>query len=124
MNKIHLSGRLTNDPEIRYMASADNRPVASFSLAVTRTKEVTDFFRIKAFDKRAEFAEKYLRKGTKIILSGKIQQESFKTRDGKQVDTYSVIADEMEFAESKKADKEETKEAEWNPADEELPFKL
>ena len=121
MNKVILMGRLTKDPEIRYMATADNMPVATFSLAVTRTKEVTDFFWVKAFDKRAEFAEKYLKKGVKILLSGKIQQESYKTKEGKQVDTYSVIAYEMEFAESKK---EEVEKSEWNPADEELPFKL
>ena len=83
MNKIILMGRLTRDPEIRYSAGESQIAVARFSLAVDRRfkrsgDEVTsDFFNCCAFGKLAEFAEKYLRKGTKILLSGRLQNNNF-----------------------------------------------
>lgn len=109
MNKIILMGRLTRDPEIRYSAGDSQTAVARFSLAVDRRfkragDEVTaDFFNCCAFGKLAEFAEKYLRKGTKILLSGRLQNNNFTNQHGETVYSVQIIVDEMEFAESKKS---------------------
>jgi len=106
MNKIILMGRLTRDPEVRY--SDDNKAVGRFALAVDRKfkKEggpTADFFNCTAFGKTAEFVEKYLRKGTKILLTGSIQNDNYMNGHGEQVYAMQVIVDEMEFAESKSA---------------------
>ena len=127
MNKVIFMGRLTKDPEVRY--SQDGKAIANFSLAVDRfgKNDKADFFNCTAFDKRAEFVEKYLRKGTKILLSGKIQNDSYTNRDGQKVYTTQVIVDEIEFAESKeKAQPKEEPKDEFLDVDnidsEELPF--
>lgn len=97
-------GRLTADPDVRY--TQDGSAVAKYTLAVDRrTKEKeADFIRITAFGKAGEFAEKYLHKGTKMVVSGRIQTGSYKDKDGKTVYTTEVVVDDQEFAESKKAD--------------------
>ena len=106
MNKAVLMGRLTRDPEVRYLTGDKPMTVARYTLAVDRrTKEGnTDFIQCKAFDKKAEFAEKYLFKGVKIVVVGRIQTGSYVNRDGATVNTFEVIVDECEFAESRKAD--------------------
>ena len=106
MNKIILMGRLTRDPEVRY--SDDNKAVGRFALAVDRKFKrdggpTADFFNCTAFGKTAEFVEKYLRKGTKILLTGSIQNDNYTNGHGEQVYAMQVIVDEMEFAESKSA---------------------
>ena len=101
MNKVILIGRLTADPEIRY--TQDGKAVASFSLAVNRDKENADFIRCCAWERRAKFAEEYLKKGTKVALTGRIRTGSYKNQDGKTVYTTDVIADDLEFCESKQA---------------------
>lgn len=106
MNKIILMGRLTRDPEVRY--SDDNKAVGRFALAVDRKFKkdggpTADFFNCTAFGKTAEFVEKYLRKGTKILLTGSIQNDNYTNGHGEQVYAMQVIVDEMEFAESKNA---------------------
>ena len=106
MNKIILMGRLTRDPEVRY--SDDNKAVGRFVLAVDRKFKkdggpTADFFNCTAFGKTAEFVEKYLRKGTKILLTGSIQNDNYTNGHGEQVYAMQVIVDEMEFAESKNA---------------------
>jgi len=102
MNKVILIGRLTKDPEIR---QATETTVASYSLAVDRrTKSAeaqADFISCKAFGKSAEFAEKYLRKGTKICVTGSISTGSYTNKDGVKVYTTDVIVSEHEFVESK-----------------------
>ena len=102
MNKVILMGRLTRDPSIY---GEGDKMVAKFSLAVDRTfsKEdaKTDFINIVAFTKKAEFTEKYLKKGTKIVISGRIQTGSY-VKDGQNVYTTDVVAEDIEFAESKK----------------------
>ena len=109
MNKIILMGRLTRDPEIRYSAGDSQTAVARFSLAVDRRfkrsgDDVTaDFFNCCAFGKLAEFAERYLRQGTKILLSGRVQNNNFTNKNGEKIYSVQVIVDEMEFAESKKS---------------------
>ena len=106
MNKIILMGRLTRDPEVRY--SDDNKAVGRFALAVDRKFKrdggpTADFFNCTAFGKTAEFVEKYLKKGTKILLTGSIQNDNYTNGHGEQVYAMQVIVDEMEFAESKSA---------------------
>lgn len=108
MNKVILMGRLTRDPEIRWTQGQEQRCVARFTLAVDRRRkqegqQAADFISCVAFGKTAEFAEKYLRKGTKIVTDGRIQTGSYTNRDGIKVYTTDVICDDIEFAESKAA---------------------
>ena len=103
MNKVIFMGRLTGDPVIRYPTDGEMSAVANFSLAVNRLKEGADFFNCVAFGRRAEFAEKYLHKGTKILLTGRIQNNNYTNRSGQKVYGVQVIIEELEFAESKGA---------------------
>ena len=98
MNKVILIGRLTRDPDIRY--TQGENCIARYTLAVDRKKDETDFISIVAFGKSGEFAEKYLRKGTKIAIEGRIQTGSY-TKDGAKVYTTEVVAEKHEFVESK-----------------------
>ncbi|MCD8366121.1 MAG: single-stranded DNA-binding protein [Clostridiales bacterium] len=106
MNKVVLAGRLTRDPDVRY--TQNNVCVARFSLAVDRRfkqdgQPDADFPNIVAFNKTAEFIEKYFCKGMKMNLSGRIQTGSYTNRDGQKVYTTDVVAEEVEFGESKAA---------------------
>lgn len=107
MNKVMLAGRLTRDPEIRYSQGAEQMAIARYTLAVDRRMrndgdgQSADFIRCIAFRKKAEFAEKYLQQGTKIIICGHLQTGSYTNRDGQKVYTTDVVVDEQEFAESK-----------------------
>ena len=111
MNKVILMGRLTRDPDIRYTQSnsaQEQTCTARYSLAVNRRfnrdgEQKADFISCVAFGRQAEFAEKYLRKGTKIALTGRIQTGSYTNRDGQKVYTTDVVVEEQEFAESKTA---------------------
>lgn len=105
MNKVILMGRLTRDPEVRY-AQGSNSAVARYSLAVDRRFKRdgdadADFINCVAFGKSAEFAEKYLKKGTKILATGRIQTGSYTNKDGQKVYTTDVVVEDQEFAESK-----------------------
>ncbi len=104
MNKVMLMGRLTNDPEVRYSQEENAAAVARFTLAVNRRDGNADFIQIVAFGKLAETIEKYLSKGRRVLIAGRIQTGSYTNRDGQKVYTVDVIADEMEFADGKKAD--------------------
>lgn len=107
MNKVILMGRLTRDPEVRYTQGENPMAIARYSLAVNRiTKQQegqpsADFPNILAFGKMAEFAEKYLHKGTKIALIGRLQTGSYTNKDGVKVYTTEVVVESQEFAESK-----------------------
>ena len=107
MNKVILMGRLTRDPEVRYAQGENSMAIARFSLAVDRRRQnnsdgqTADFINIVAFGRLGEFAEKYLHKGTKVALSGRIQTGSYTNKDGVKVYTTDIIADDIEFAESK-----------------------
>ncbi len=111
MNKVILMGRLTRDPEVRYSQNSESpMAVARFSLAVDRRgtrnnadAQTADFISCVAFGRLGEFAEKYLHKGTKVALSGRIQTGSYTNRDGVKVYTTDVVAEDIEFAESKNA---------------------
>ena len=105
MNKVILTGRLTRDPEVRY--SQNDTAVARYTLAVDRitrnTEQSADFIRCVAFNKTAEFAETYLRKGIKISVVGHIQTGSYTNRDGQTVYTTDVVVENQEFCESRNA---------------------
>lgn len=107
MNKVILMGRLTRDPEVRYAQSDSQLAVARFSLAVDRRFKrqgdavTADFFNCTAFGKLGEFAEKYLKQGTKILLTGRIQNDNYTNKEGQKVYSVQIMADEIEFAESK-----------------------
>lgn len=107
MNKVVLMGRLARDPEVRYSQGENAMAIARYTLAVDRRRSSSngensaDFISCIAFGKSAEFAEKYLHKGTKIALAGHIQTGSYTNRDGAKVYTTDVVVDEQEFAESR-----------------------
>ena len=108
MNKVILMGRLTRDPDVRYSAGENSTAVARYTLAVDRRfhrdgDATADFIRCVAFGRQAEFAEKYLRQGTKIAITGRIQTGSYTNREGQKVYTTDVVVEEQEFAESKNA---------------------
>lgn len=105
MNKVILMGRLTKDPDIRY--TQDGTAVARYTLAVDRRyqrdgEQKADFISCTVFGRGAEFAEKHLKKGTKIVAAGRIQTGSYTNRDGQKVYTTDIVVEEQEFAESKK----------------------
>lgn len=107
MNRIVLMGRLARDPEVRYSQNGGNSMcVAKGTLCVDRDykkegQQSADFINITAFGKNGEFAEKYLKKGTKVCLEGKLQTGSYTNKDGVKVYTAEVVVDRFEFAESK-----------------------
>ena len=106
MNKIILMGRLTRDPEVRYTPK-DNTAVARYSLAVDKKYKrddgiTADFFNIVAFGKSAEFTEKYLRKGIKMLVTGRVQTGTY-DKDGVKIPFFEVVVEDQEFAEGKNA---------------------
>lgn len=106
MNLVILMGRLTDEPVIRQ--TQDGKAVGRYTIAVDRraakAEQKADFIACQVWEKKAEFAEKYLHKGTKILVSGRIQTGSYTGKDGKKVYTTDVIVEDQEFAESKKDD--------------------
>ena len=100
-------GRLTRDPEVRY-GGANNTAVARFSIAVDRRfkrdgEPDADFFNCVSFGKQGEFVEKYLRKGTKIVLDGELRNNNYTNKDGQMVYAMDIVTNNVEFAESKAA---------------------
>lgn len=131
MNKVILMGRLTKDPEVRY--TNGGKAIGSFSIAVERRfksegQPEADFFTCVTFGKQAEFVEKYLKKGTKILLSGQIQNNNYE-KDGVKHYNTQIVVDEIEFAESKRSQSEEPSSKDDgfmaipDDAGDELPFK-
>ena len=133
MNKAILLGRLTADPTIRYSQGERSTCIASFSIAVDRrfkrdSDPTADFFNCSAFGKIGEFAEKYLKKGTKVVIEGRLQNDQYE-KDGVKITATKVIAESIEFAESKSSSTAEQAEnkapSEFQPAADiadELPF--
>ena len=108
MNKVILMGRLTRDPEVRYSQGANATAVCRYSIAVDRRfkregEPDADFFNCTVFGKGAEFAEKYLKHGTKIVVSGRIENDNYTNKDGQKVYGTRILVEEQEFAESKNA---------------------
>lgn len=138
MNKVILIGRLVRDCNVTYTQGAETICIARYTLAVDRRgkkqdgQPTADFISCVAFKNNAEFAEKYLRQGTKIAVEGHIQTGSYKNKDGQTVYTTDVIIDTQEFAESKKETQETAPSAPSIPTDQwmnvpdgiddELPF--
>ena len=141
MNKVILMGRLTRDPEVRYSQGEQSTAIARYTIAVDRRfkkegDQTADFIGCVAFGKLGEFAEKYLRKGTKIVVTGRIQTGSYTNKDGQKVYTMDVVVEECEFAESKKSSDDNAPSSAPEPSngngngfmnipdgiDEELPF--
>lgn len=143
MNKVIEIGRLTRDPEVRYSQTADPMAIARFTLAVDRRRsannqdgQTADFINCVAFGRQGEFVEKYLKKGTKIALTGRLQSGSYTNKDGQKVYTTDVVAEEIEFAESKSSSSTGSDTSQQTPPpsaddgfmnipdgiDEELPF--
>lgn len=125
MNKVILMGRLTKDVELRY--TQNNTPVATFTLAVNRKmskEKETDFINIVAWNKNAEFVSQYFKKGQQVLVSGRLQVRTWEDEKGKHT-VYEVVAEENEFADSKKDDGESqtTFSQNFTPtADDDLPF--
>ena len=109
MNKVILMGRLTRNPDVRYSTGEKQMAIARYTLAVDRRRrandgeQTADFISCVAFDRNAEFAEKYLKQGTKIAITGRIQTGSYTNKDGQKVYTTDIVVEECEFAESKNA---------------------
>lgn len=104
MNKWIGAGNVVRDPEITY--TNDGLAIAKYNIAIGRRgKDITDFIPVKALGKTAEFAEKYLKKGMKIIVDGEIQTGSYKDKDGNTRYTWEVMASNHEFCEKKNAGK-------------------
>lgn len=107
MNKAILIGRLTRDPEVRYSQGESSTAIARFTLAVDRRVQKTegnsgaDFIGCVAFGKQAEFVEKYFKQGMKMVLAGRVQTGSYTNKDGQKVYTIDIVAEDIEFAESK-----------------------
>jgi single-strand DNA-binding protein len=101
-------GRLTADPEIRYSNNENQTCVARFNLAVDRRfkregEATADFFQIVAFGRLGEFVDKYLQKGTKVVLDGELRNNNYTNKDGQKVYGFQIVANSIEFAESKRA---------------------
>lgn len=140
MNRVVLLGRLTRDPEIRYSGQDQNMAVARYTLAVDRKykregEQSADFIQCVTFGKSAEFAEKYLQKGTKIAIAGRIQTGSYKDQEGRTIYTTDVVVEEHDFAGAKNETTNDTQEpaqqapapkaeqyVQVDPEDEGLPF--
>ena len=112
MNKVILMGRLTRDPEVRYSQGENSLAIARYTLAVDRrfnrrdggdNQQSADFISCVAFGRSGEFAEKYFRKGLKIVVTGRIQTCSYTNQEGQKVYTTEVVVEDQEFAESKAA---------------------
>ncbi len=113
MNKVILMGRLTRDPDVRYTPGDNGSAYARYTLAVDRRgrsqdgQPTADFINCVAFGKSAEFAEKYLHRGTKIAVTGRIQTGSYTNKEGQKVYTTDVVVEEQEFAESRNASEQQ-----------------
>ena len=106
MNKVIMIGRLTRDPEVS--SSASGTAFARFSIAVDRRfkregEPDADFFNCTSFGKQAEFVERYLKKGTKVVVTGRIQNDNYTNKEGQKVYSVRIMVEEIEFAESKNA---------------------
>lgn len=112
MNKVILIGRLVSDPEVKYTTGEKQTAIARYRIAVNRKfkkdgEQEADFISCVAFGKAGEFAEKYLAKGMKIAITGRIQTGSYENKEGQRVYTTDIIVEEHEFCESKNANNAE-----------------
>lgn len=101
MNQVILIGRITADPEVRY--TNNQNAFCHFTLAVDRTKDITDFIRCNAWNKTAEIMSQYVRKGERIVVTGQIQTGSYTDKNGQKINTTEVSVGRLEFIEPKQA---------------------
>ena len=111
MNKVIIMGRLTRDPEVS--SSTNGTTFARYSVAVDRRFKRegdpdADFFNCTSFGKQVEFVERYLKKGTKVVVTGRLQNNNYTQKDGSKVYSVQIMVEDVEFAESKKADGSES----------------
>lgn len=134
MNKVILIGRLTRDPNVRPAQNEHEKTVARFTLAVdrrfkTENGENADFPSVVAFGKSGDFVANYFKQGMKVVVEGRLQTGSYTDKDGVKHYTTDVIAENLEFAESKRADQEETQPSSGDfinvpeGIEQDLPFK-
>ena len=110
MNKVILIGRLVRDPELRYTQAEEPMAIARYTLAVERrgkrnqdgNESNADFISCVAFGRLGEFAEKYLQKGLRVAVTGRIQTGSYTNQEGQKVHTTDIIVEEQEFADGKR----------------------
>lgn len=129
MNNVNLIGRLTRDVDVRY-TQTNNAMVAQFSIAIDRPfaakdneERQTDFINIVAWNKTAEFCNKYFKKGLRVGISGRLQTRNYDDKDGKKVYVTEVIASEVCFADGRKDTNPFSESAQQPPiTDEDLPF--
>ena len=111
MNRIILLGRLTKDTEI--VTTSNMTMIGKFTLAVQRKfakedeERKTDYFNIVTFEKQAEFASKYFKKGQRVLVSGKAELNSYENENGEIRYAFQVVADELDFADGKKEENNE-----------------
>ena len=129
MNKAILMGRLTKDPEIRYSNGPEQTAVGRFTLAVDRrgqrqgNQQNADFIPCVAFGKKAEFVEKYFHSGSRVLVVGRVQNNNYTTKEGNKVYGFSIITEEVEFAQKKSAGKAAADADDFSyAADEQVPF--
>lgn len=129
MNHVILIGRLTKDPDVR--RTQEGKAIANYTLAVDRkyakSDQKADFISCQCWEKKAEFAEQYLRKGTKIAITGRIQTGKYTNKKGETVYTTVVVVEDQEFCEKKQSAPQEQPYAgpdEWASVapDEKLPW--
>ena len=127
MNKVILMGRLTRDPDVRYSTGDNSMAIGKFSIAVDRRfkksgdEQTADFFNCTAFGKTGEFVEKYLRKGTKVLVEGELRNDNYTNKNGEKVYSTNIIANSIEFAESKNAGSDNSGYVPANPPAGEAP---
>lgn len=114
MNKCHFMGRLTEDPVIRYSKGEKPVMVVNYTLAIDRKykrpdEPKTDFLDFVGYGSDAEFAEKYLKKGKRIIVTARCQKRSYTNKEGRKITVVEFIIEDQEFAESKRAEEEREK---------------
>lgn len=105
MNKVFLSGNLTRDVEVRYTQAG--KAFAKMGIAVNRPyskEKAVDFFNLTAFDKTAEFCGRYMTKGTRVLVEGRLQTSSYENKDGVKVNSVDIMIDNIEFAGAKRTD--------------------
>jgi single-strand DNA-binding protein len=113
VNKVILLGNLTRDPELRY--TENKKAVCAFGLATNRNwttdtgekREETEFHRIVAWDKLAELCSKYLRKGRKVYVEGRLQSRSYTAQDGIEKFSTEIVIDDMVMVDSMPKDVKE-----------------
>ena len=108
MNKIILMGNLTRDPEISFSQGENSLAIARFSIAVNRRfarqgDTDTDFFNCTAFGRQAEFVEKYFKQGSRMLLTGRVQNDNYTNKNGEKVYSVQIIAEDIEFGSSKQS---------------------